>query len=731
MLAAEKRNIAYPKNRGTVAQTTEVPPCQTEQVPPAANASALLAHEKQHIAYPKSGPFESRRNASDNPGDLSGTAVPVKTDSTNNNSQGQTSKLTTVNSPILQAEKRAIIYPRGETNSTTGQSKARDERVQNDDNFGIMPLPRLERTTANRRPQVQPGAFPSGEFQATEENLEPAETHIEPTTAQPPRIEPEIDNSGLAVANLVQDETIPQDLPQAQDYNLDIIINNREEKMKDFKTNVLLGVIALLAITLILIAILIPQRQENNAGLVPTTVPSESPSSNPSQGLSSYSESWLSLFPESTVSAILEDQGSPQSRAFEWLMEEIDILHNLTEQRVVQRFVLATFYFANSGEQWSFRDNWLNHSIHECLWYSSLEDYYFIFWDPAGYLEGGILYQGDGILKHFSLTFNGLIGLGIPPELYLLTDLKSLALDGFNLTGTIPEELSRLSNLEFISMNFCSLYGSIHEALGSLSKLRVVYFGFNSLIGTIPSSLFSHPGSLQAIVLVENQLTGPVPTELGLLTNLGGLALDTNFFTGTIPTELGRLTGLEALLLSELILSGTIPNELAALTDMILLYLDNSGFNGTIPRWLDNMTSIDTLTLSENSFTGTIPTELGLLTKLYSLWLGSNALSGTIPSEFGMCEQVAVLTLEINHLAGTIPTELGQFTEGLFQFWLHDNDLTGTVPLELGNVPFPPPYGQVYLHGNDFSGIIPESLCSANNLTFDCSSQLCGCDLCI
>ncbi|CAB9498797.1 LRR receptor-like serine threonine-protein kinase [Seminavis robusta] len=550
-------------------------------------------------------------------------------------------------------------------------------------------------------------------------------------------------NRGLAVANLVDedDDIAPENLPQAKSADNAIAQSEaqHQESIKQVKIYLLLGIIFILAVALILIVTL-SVRNKPGETVMPT--PSQTPI--PTSVPTSYSEYWLSVFPESTVSTILEDLGSPQSMAFGWLMEEIHILHSLTEGRVLQRFVLATFYFANSKERWSFSDNWLNHSVHECLWYSSLEHWYFeseanfvlsldlinpCEQDLAGYLEDGILHQGDGIIRHLWLSFNGLMGSGIPPELYLLTELKSLALDELNLTSTIPEELSGLSNLEYLSMISCDLYGSVPEALGSLSKLLAVYFAFNSLTGTIPSSLYSMMSSMRSIILTYNQLTGPVPTELGLLTNLQSLTLDTNLFTGTIPTELGRLTLLEALLLNDLMLRGSIPNELAVLTDTLVLQLDNSGLTGTIPRWLGNVTSLEGLTISENSFNGTIPTELGLLTKMRTFWLDVNALSGTIPSELGMYEQVGVLTMSGNSLTGTIPTELGLLTE-LIQLWLQDNELTGTVPLELGNVPFPAPYGEVWLHGNDLSGVIPESLCSANNLTFDCGTMLCGCGWC-
>ncbi|CAB9518573.1 LRR receptor-like serine threonine-protein kinase [Seminavis robusta] len=657
MLAAEKRNIAYPKKRAPATDTNEEQPIhkekETVESTRTGEVSALLAHEKRHIAYPKSGP--------------SG----------------------------------------GATGSNQGY---RPDQSNGDSNHQIATVPPPQGIFASETSQPPP----SGACPRVDNSGEVPDEFAETENTQPPTFNPVDSNTGLAVANLVENETTAQDLPQAQDYSPDENNTNREERMTRFKTKVLFGVIIVL---LLAIAIMLVVIFASGNKTVETVMPSPSPTSIPTAAPTSYSEYWLSLFPEATVSAILEEPASPQSRAFEWLVEEMDVLHNLTDQRVVQRFVLATFYFANSEEQWLFSNNWLNHSVHECLWYSSLEDWYFfseaniyIPLDhitpceqyPAGYLEDGILYQGDGILKHFWLSFNGVHH----PRRALWPFKFGVSFD--------------------VGM---WAFGSIPEALGSLSKLGVIHFFYNSLTGTIPSSLFSLTNSMQAITLVGNQLTGPIPTELGLLTTLVGLAVEANLFTGTIPTELGRLTGLRSLFLAGLNLNGALPNELAVLTDMELLQLHNSGLTGTLPKWLGNMTSLEGLTLSDNSLTGTIPTELGLLTKLWNLWLGGNALSGGIPSEIGKCEQMIFLVLERCGLTATIPTELGLLSE-LLQLWLFDNDLTGTVPLELGNVPFPAPYGQVWLDRNDLSGIIPESLCSANDLLFDCSSQLCGCDLC-
>ena len=59
-----------------------------------------------------------------------------------------------------------------------------------------------------------------------------------------------------------------------------------------------------------------------------------------------------------------------------------------------------------------------------------------------------------------------------------------------------------------------------------------------------------------------NQLTGPIPAQLGSLTNLIELNLAGNHLTGPIPPELGRLAKLRSLSLSLNQLSGCVPEKL-------------------------------------------------------------------------------------------------------------------------------------------------------------------------
>ncbi|MFC1515612.1 fibronectin type III domain-containing protein, partial [Thermodesulfobacteriota bacterium] len=87
-------------------------------------------------------------------------------------------------------------------------------------------------------------------------------------------------------------------------------------------------------------------------------------------------------------------------------------------------------------------------------------------------------------------------------------------------------------------------------------------------------------------------LSGSIPPELGNLTNLRRLHLDSNQLSGTIPTELGNLTNLWVLLLDSNQLSGTIPPEIGSLTNLEILGLGNNQLTGNIPTSLVNLSNL-------------------------------------------------------------------------------------------------------------------------------------------
>ena len=160
-------------------------------------------------------------------------------------------------------------------------------------------------------------------------------------------------------------------------------------------------------------------------------------------------------------------------------------------------------------------------------------------------------------------------------------------------------------------------------------------------------------------------LSGTLPPELGNLTALTELYLDSNNFSGSIPTELGSLTSLTDLNISSNQLSGSIPSELGSLTS-----LSGSGFFGA------------GLNLSNNRLTGAIPTELGSLTSLRKLRLENNYLTGAIPIELGALTSLTELRLNNNWLEGAIPTQLTGLTS-ILSIYICTNYFTGAIPTSL------------------------------------------------
>ncbi len=91
---------------------------------------------------------------------------------------------------------------------------------------------------------------------------------------------------------------------------------------------------------------------------------------------------------------------------------------------------------------------------------------------------------------------------------------------------------------------------------------------------------------LPRLTLANNQLTGPIPPELGNLSALRELGLYGNYLTGPIPAELGNLSNLRSLWLHGNQLTGPIPSELGSLEDLISLQLTRNRLTGCVPAGL-------------------------------------------------------------------------------------------------------------------------------------------------
>ena len=231
----------------------------------------------------------------------------------------------------------------------------------------------------------------------------------------------------------------------------------------------------------------------------------------------------------------------------------------------------------------------------------------------------------------------------------------------------------------------------------------------NNLTGTIPPEL-GMLTELERLVLAVNDITGPIPPELGQLhkireLNLGDFAVNVgsishgNRLTGMIPIELGQILRLETLSLAGNKLSGPIPSELGNLNRLENLILHKNHLN-EIPTEIGDLKSLQVLSLRENKFTE-VPPEIGRLRDLRTLDLQNNLLTN-LPPEIGQLDKIQTLVLSANHLT-ELPPEIGSL-QTLSDLYLSSNQLS-RFPTQIGHLIR---LQNLYLNSNLLTELPPE-----------------------
>ncbi len=105
-------------------------------------------------------------------------------------------------------------------------------------------------------------------------------------------------------------------------------------------------------------------------------------------------------------------------------------------------------------------------------------------------------------------------------------------------------------------------------------------------------------GRVTRILLDFNDLSGPIPIEIGNLNKLRDIDLSSNNLSDIIPIEIGNLTNLVELDLSNTDLSGSIPKEIGNLTNLVELDLSRTDLSRSIPKEIGNLTDLEKLDLS-------------------------------------------------------------------------------------------------------------------------------------
>jgi hypothetical protein len=247
---------------------------------------------------------------------------------------------------------------------------------------------------------------------------------------------------------------------------------------------------------------------------------------------------FLNNLPPFTLDEISQDESSPQSRAYMWLLFHPQY-HVQEEWHQKQLFALAAFYFAFDGDKRDDdkRDSWLSKDIPECKWASN-----------ATTSIGSIVCNEDNKIKELRLDSQGAAGR-TPLEVSFLSSLKRFEIRNLRLYAPlaqlVPSKLSSLPDLTDLILPGNFITGSLPSYLGEFHRLTDLNLQDNEIAGTIPSEI-GLMTNLERLSFAQNELSGSVPTEFGALSSLNSLSIEHNRIVGALPTVICAIQSLSA-----------------------------------------------------------------------------------------------------------------------------------------------------------------------------------------
>ncbi|NLU38198.1 MAG: T9SS type A sorting domain-containing protein [Bacteroidales bacterium] len=229
---------------------------------------------------------------------------------------------------------------------------------------------------------------------------------------------------------------------------------------------------------------------------------------------------------------------------------------------------------------------------------------------------------------------------------------------------------------------------------------------------------------------VSNNLSGPLPPEIGNLVWLFELNLPGNHLSGVLPEEIGNLASLDNLDLGYNNLSGPLPASLSGLVNLRSIRISNNplncdfpseilvglsnirrinlyscGLTGTLGNVFASLTNLEGFDVKDNQIMGEIPASINTLTRLSEIHFDRNQLTGNLPSLEGSAATIYYLTFSGNQLSGPIPSSYGSFSKMQY-FQVNGNQLSGSIPAGIFLLPN---FKRLYIQENyfTFAGIEP------------------------
>jgi hypothetical protein len=175
----------------------------------------------------------------------------------------------------------------------------------------------------------------------------------------------------------------------------------------------------------------------------------------------------------------LQTPSTPQNMAFNWLAANNTDLGTYANEKIIQRYALATLYFSTNGESWDTNAFWLDNG-EECGKWQDYSD------------DGTVSCTDAGAVIHLDFTGNNVNG-ALPPEIGLLSSIRKFVIE------------ERMTLYFARTPNCVAMFHLVIDLM-----LSCCFINF----------------STEYLWLCGNALTGTVPTEVGQLTELGEYTRD-------------------------------------------------------------------------------------------------------------------------------------------------------------------------------------------------------------
>lgn len=203
-----------------------------------------------------------------------------------------------------------------------------------------------------------------------------------------------------------------------------------------------------------------------------------------------------------------------------------------------------------------------------------------------------------------------------------------------------------------IDLNHQDIAGFLPNELGLLTDLALLHVNSNRFCGILPLTL-SNLTLLYELDLSNNRFVGPFPSVVLTLPTLKYLDLRYNEFEGSLPAELFNRS-LDAIFINNNRLTNVIPSNIGAPSASAVVFANNN-LGGCLPPSISNFAnSLEELVLINTNISGCLPEEVGFLYKLRVLDVSSNKLVGPIPYSIAGLAHLEQLNLAHNMMSGDV-----------------------------------------------------------------------------